>query len=214
MPNYSELKDGWSALSGTLRSKKRKPEPAITLDAYDAVRDTIKSKSPISGESIGALGGTVSKGIDWLREQLSQQNFEPKDSMIASAAMHPIEGMQRGGEWLQRQMNTAGGMPDPAMQDEGSMYAYGPSTETQAQVGVNLAGMAQLGSMPMSPRSAGGTLGTMIKGNPGVSYRELGQGNPMFPRPQNSSIDEFGGRTISDWMKDSPGVSYRNMRKK
>jgi len=52
-------------------------------------------------------------------------------------------------------------MPNPAMQDEGSMYQMGPSTESQAQAGLNVAGMAQLGSMPMAPRSAGGTLGTM-----------------------------------------------------
>ena len=104
----NKYRDGFNALTATLMSKDRKPEPVITRDAYDAVGDTLQSK-------IG-----------------NKANFGPNDSMIASAFLHPVTGAQKALEWIQSQVNTAEGMPQPNT-DEGSIYQSAPLPIAQSQ---------------------------------------------------------------------------------
>lgn len=116
------------------------------------------------GDAWGALKGLV-------RNSWDKQDFGPDDSMIASSVRDPMEAGKRGIEWLREQLNTAGGIPDPNNQDEASMYMQGPSPEQQAQASLNVAGLAQLGGMPVAPPSAGGTLGTMARPMMGTGAR-------------------------------------------
>lgn len=89
---------------------------------------------------------------------LKAQDFGPDDSQIASALMHPVEAINRGGEWLRHNASVAGG-GDPY---DNPNPIIGPTQDQQAEAGMNLAGIAQLGGMPGAPSSAGGTLGTFI----------------------------------------------------
>ena len=99
--------------------------------------------------------------IDYIPElhaKLVKQNFGPNDSQIVSSIMHPAEAINRGGEWIRHNVSQAAG-GDPY---DNQNPLYGPSREQQAEAGFNIAGLAQLGSMPGSPKSSGGTLGTSI----------------------------------------------------
>jgi hypothetical protein len=93
--------------------------------------------------------------------KFNQQDFGPNDSVLASTVRHPIKAAGKGAEWLQRNVNKAAGMP--IAQDEASMYQYAPLPNAQEEAALNLAGLAQLGSMPGAPSSKGGTLGTTIR---------------------------------------------------
>jgi hypothetical protein len=104
------------------------------------------------GTALDALKGTLSQ------TKLAKQNFGPNDSMIGSAVRHPIMAFDKALEWLQTQVGNAAGLPQ--QQDEAIMYQYGALPQAQAQGALNLAGTAQLGSMPMAPMSRGGTLGS------------------------------------------------------
>jgi hypothetical protein len=92
----------------------------------------------------------------WM-QQLDAQNFRPQDSIIASTINHPLTGIEKALQWIEENMHTAAGMPQ---QDEGDIYGYAHSPEKQAEAGINLAGMVELGSMPGAPIGRGGTLGT------------------------------------------------------
>jgi hypothetical protein len=99
--------------------------------------------------------------IDYIPElhaKLVKQNFGPNDSQIVSSIMHPAEAINRGGEWIRHNVSQAAG-GDPY---DNPNPLYGPSKEQQAQAGMNIAGLAQLGSMPGSPKSSGGTLGSTV----------------------------------------------------
>ena len=87
------------------------------------------------------------KKLAELLQKLDSQSFRPGDSVIASTINHPIDAVGHGLDWLNQQVNTA-------------VSPYAPSYQ-QAEAGTNLAGLAQLGSFPMAPKSAGGTLGTV-----------------------------------------------------
>jgi hypothetical protein len=87
------------------------------------------------------------KAIQSVMAKLDAQNFGPNDSTIASTINHPVTAVQKGMEWLQKQMQIAN-----------SPYA---SSREQAEAATNIAGLAQLGSFPMAPKSAGGTLGSI-----------------------------------------------------
>jgi len=86
------------------------------------------------------------------------QKFGKDDSQIVSALMHPVEAINRGGEWFRHNVAQASG-GDPY---DNANPLIGASQEQQAESGLNLAGLAQLGAMPGAPASAGGTLGTFI----------------------------------------------------
>jgi len=102
-----------------------------------------------------------------LKDKLNAQDFGPNDSIIASSLMHPQEAAGRASDWLQEKMRIAAGIPNQALEDEGSWYQTGivPSMNEQAQAGLDLAGLMQTGAMPFAPASAGGTLGTFIGKN-------------------------------------------------
>ena len=130
------------------------------------------------------LGDGYNSLVDTLgrkkKEIAGKANFGPNDSTIGSAVLHPMEGFEKALEWLQQQVNIASGMPT-GDQDEGSMYQMGNvNPEARAQAALNLAGTAQMGSMPMSPQSAGGTLGTL------VSRGSAGRGN--YPMPEGTGM--------------------------
>jgi len=93
--------------------------------------------------------------------ELGQQDFGDDDSLIISSLIHPREAAKKSSGWLQDQVKTAAGLPLQSIQDEASMYAYGPDRNTQLMSANNLAGLAQLGSMPGAPGSAGGTVGSI-----------------------------------------------------
>jgi len=91
-------------------------------------------------------------------KKAKKQNFGKDDSQIVSALMHPAEAINRGGEWFRHNVAQASG-GDPY---DNPNPLIGASQEQQAESGLNLAGLAQLGAMPGAPASAGGTLGTFI----------------------------------------------------
>lgn len=94
-----------------------------------------------------------------LLRKLDEQSFRPGDSVVASTINHPIDAIGKFGGWLANQVNTAAGIPD----QYDNPYPYlAPSPEAQTQAAFDVAGMAQLGSMPFAPKSAGGTVGTFI----------------------------------------------------
>lgn len=129
-------------------------------------------------------------------QNFKRQNFGANDSIIASSLVHPYNALLQGADWFKNQVNTAAGMP--VNQDEASMYAYGPSREAQAQAGINLAGLAQTGSMPFAPKSAGGTLGTLITPQTKFSIaHDVAKRNAALPveqgglglHPDNTAMD-------------------------
>lgn len=95
-------------------------------------------------------------------DSFKRQNFGPNDSMIASTAMHPLEASKRLNAWLQNQMNVGVGVPQYPT-DEASIYATAPLDISRLQAAMNIAGLAETGSIPFAPKSAGGVLGTVAK---------------------------------------------------
>lgn len=96
-----------------------------------------------------------------LKRAYENSNFGPNDSMIASTIRHPAEAVRRAGDWLQEKERILSGRPKQAL-DESSWYPVGiaPTMDEQAEAGLDIAGLAETGSMPFAPISAGGTLGT------------------------------------------------------
>ena len=92
-------------------------------------------------------------------------------------------------------------------QDEGSMYQMGNvNPEARAQAALNLAGTAQMGSMPMAPQSAGGTLGTL------VSRGSAGRGNYAMPDGTGmSSGNLINGPTYDADFKTIYGSKSKNI---
>lgn len=159
------------------------------------------------GTAMDALVGTLKQ------TKLGKQNFGKNDSVIGSSIRHPGIAIDKAIEWLQQEMARVSGMPSGA-QDEGSMYATGEmNPEARANSSLNMAGLAQVGSMPSAPVSKGGTLGTMINidDNPGVSYRDI-RANGMPSMPTGTNTDMLGSKVINSLVHDNPGVSYREMQ--
>ena len=86
-----------------------------------------------------------------LKRAYENSNFGPNDSMIASTIHHPVEAVRRAGDWLQEKERILSGRP----------YEDDFTPEDQALAGLDIAGLAETGSMPFAPISAGGTLGTV-----------------------------------------------------
>jgi hypothetical protein len=86
-----------------------------------------------------------------LKRAYENSNFGPNDSMIASTIRHPAEAVRRAGDWLQEKERILSGRP----------YEDDFTPEDQALAGLDIAGLAETGSMPFAPISAGGTLGTV-----------------------------------------------------
>lgn len=91
------------------------------------------------------------------QSKLGRQHYGPRDSMIASAIAHPIEGAQKAGQWLQDQMMTAGQAPMQPMTDP-------RGAEATSSAGLNLAGLMQTGGIPVAPNEPG-VLGTIRGSN-------------------------------------------------
>lgn len=96
--------------------------------------------------------------IPEIHKKILAQKFGPNDSQIVSAIAHPAEAINRGGEWFRHNVSQASG-GDPY---DNPNPLIGPTQTEQAEAGMNLAGLAQVGNMPGAPSSAGGTLGTFI----------------------------------------------------
>jgi len=96
--------------------------------------------------------------IPEIHKKILAQKFGPNDSQIVSAIAHPVEAINRGGEWLRHNVSQASG-GDPY---DNPNPLIGPTAQEQGEAGANLAGLAQFGGMPGAPSSAGGTLGTFI----------------------------------------------------
>jgi hypothetical protein len=90
-------------------------------------------------------------------KRLDAQDFGPKDSTLLSAINNPLKGGKKLADWLTKNVNTAAGIPDQYDNPNPLLAPKG-----QEQAAFDIAGMAQLGSMPFAPKSAGGTLGTFI----------------------------------------------------
>ena len=86
-----------------------------------------------------------------LKRAYENSNFGPNDSMIASTIRHPAEAVRRADDWLQEKERILSGRP----------YEDDFTPEDQALAGLDIAGLAETGSMPFAPISAGGTLGTV-----------------------------------------------------
>jgi len=86
-----------------------------------------------------------------LKRAYENSNFGPNDSVIASSIRHPAKALQRAGDWLQEKERILSGRP----------YEDDFTPEQQTQAALDLAGLAETGSMPFAPISAGGTLGTV-----------------------------------------------------
>jgi hypothetical protein len=89
-------------------------------------------------------------------KSLDAQSFRPGDSLVASTINHPIDAVGHGLDWLTNRVNTAAGIPDQYDNPNPLLAPQG-----QEQAAFDVAGMAQLGSMPFAPKSAGGTLGSI-----------------------------------------------------
>jgi hypothetical protein len=96
--------------------------------------------------------------IPEIHKKILAQKFGPNDSQIISAIAHPVEAINRGGEWFRHNVSQASG-GDPY---DNPNPLIGPTQTEQAEAGTNIAGLAQVGNMPGAPSSAGGTLGTFI----------------------------------------------------
>jgi hypothetical protein len=106
------------------------------------------------GRNVSTLLSTINKpnnerikSIQSIMDRLDSENFGPNASIIASTINHPLKAVKKGAEWIDEQMRIAGS-------------PYAPSYQ-QVEAATNLAGLAQLGSFPMAPKSAGGTLGSI-----------------------------------------------------
>lgn len=130
--------------------------------------------------------------IPELHKKILAQRFGPNDSQIVSAMVHPVEAINRGGEWLRHNVSVAGG-GDPY---DNPNPIIGPTAQEQGEAGFNLAGLAQVGSMPGAPMSKGGTLGSTIK-----AYRGVEPGQPFSrndftfhsPSKHDASVYSRGG---------------------
>lgn len=96
--------------------------------------------------------------IPEIHKKILAQKFGPNDSQIVSAIVNPAEAINRGGEWFRHNVSQASG-GDPY---DNPNPLIGPVREEQAEAGMNIAGLAESGSFPLAPKSAGGTLGTFI----------------------------------------------------
>jgi hypothetical protein len=129
----------------------------------DVAKEAEKMYASVMGKGM-AEGGKVdseNSTVNNLKKYWARSNFGPNDSVIASSIHHPIEATSRVGDWLQKQMRIAAGIPNQALEDEGSWYQTGivPAMNEQAQAGLDIAGLAQTGAMPFSPMTGKGTLG-------------------------------------------------------
>lgn len=125
--------------------------------------------------------------LDEFIKRFQKHNFGENDSVIASSINHPVDATKKALEWLNEQILIASNTPKPS-NDEGDIYSYGNSNINQIQSALNLAGLAEVGSMPMAPMSKGGTLGTLTKyGVPDTEYSKahvLAQKNASLPIEQ------------------------------
>lgn len=156
-----------------------------------AGRPVIPSRSDL-GSAYNALSSLLKNS------KFNKQNFGPNDSIIASSLAHPYNALVHGTDWFKNQVNTVAGIP---INDESSIYSYGPSSGQQINAGINLAGLAQLGAMPSAPKSSGGTLGMVIKSAlPPTKFskaHDVAQRNAALPvdqgglglHPQNTAMD-------------------------
>ena len=93
-------------------------------------------------------------------QKLAAQDFGKDDSTIVSSLMNPIKAVKKGAEWFQNQVNNAAGTQGIEDYTGGDPYL---NQQRQVEGATNLAGLANVGSMPLAPKSAGGTLGTVVK---------------------------------------------------
>jgi hypothetical protein len=124
-------------------------------------------------------------------KNLDAQSFRPGDSLLASTINHPVDAVGEFGNWLTNRVNTAAGIPD---QYDNPYPLLAP--QGQEQAAFDIAGMAQLGSMPFAPKSAGGTLGTLVDyGAPETQFsraHKIAQQNAvdmLWLPPDNTAMD-------------------------
>lgn len=116
-----------------------------------------------------------------------QSDFKPDDSVIASAINHPAEAVTRALRFVKSNMDTAAGVPD---QYDNPYPWLAPTIEQRAEAANNLAGLVQTGAFASgaAPKSAGGTLGTLIKqGAPETEFSRahaIAQQNAALPIEQ------------------------------
>jgi hypothetical protein len=156
----------------------------VILMANQLTAKVMPNEQASMGTALDALKGTLAQ------TKLANSNFGPNDSTIGSAVMHPVMAFDKALEWLQTQVGNAAGLPQ--QQDEASMYQMGALPQAQANAALNVAGTAQLGSMPMAPMGRGGTLGTVT--NPKALYRgsndSTGTGISFLGKGKYSTTDK------------------------
>lgn len=128
--------------------------------------------------------------MEGLLQSLNKQNFGPNDSMIASAVRHPLTGLLKAKEWLDAQMNTGMGMPYP--QDEGSIYQYAPLDMARHEAALNIAGLAETGSIPFAPKSRGGILGTVARKADDLPETEFSKAHKIAQKNAALPIEQGG----------------------
>lgn len=99
-------------------------------------------------------------GIAEIIKALKSQDFKEGDSFIASSIMHPQKAAVRIANALKQDIATASGYSDPY---DNPIPWLSPEREKQVESALNIAGLLQTGAIQFSPKSAGGTLGTMAR---------------------------------------------------
>jgi hypothetical protein len=127
--------------------------------------------------------------LDTIINKVNKQNFGKNDSLIASSIRHPGTAAKKLYDWLEEQEKIAAGIKRYQSGDESDIYSYGPSKEAQLIAANNIAGMAQLGAMPFAPKSAGGTVGSIINYSGKISNK--------LPETQFSKAHEIAQRNAS-----------------
>lgn len=93
--------------------------------------------------------------IEEFLQSLNRQNFGPDDSTIVSSARHPVKAAKKLGNYIDSLMRT--GMGQTYSDDA---FTYAPLDSSRLAAANEIAGYAQVGSMPFAPKTRGGTLGT------------------------------------------------------
>lgn len=141
--------------------------------------------------------------LNALREK---HNFEPGDSQIGSAVLHPVDFAQRTGNWFNDAVTNAMGMPSQRQLADNPNPFWSPSVDQQTKAGIDLAGLAQTGAFPFAPDSSGGLLGTISKF--GIPKKLITVNDPervaypnIYGRP-----DEIAARAATNTAPESPNL--------
>jgi hypothetical protein len=141
--------------------------------------------------------------MDMIKAKLQSQHYGPNDSQIVSTIMHPQEGALKFNQWLKDNIQQASNAPIQPNTDP-------HQAEQSTNASINLAGLLQTGALPFSPKSAGGTIGSIHRPmmgavKPHISYYEYSDPAYMKKLVGDKPLAELA-QTIRD-VKDASHVN-------